>query len=56
MFRVTLGYRCLHQKGIRQEIQSNLALHRWSQLRVLRDTRDQAFHLLLPRTSCDPFI
>lgn len=34
-------------KGIRQEIQSHLALHCWSQLWLICDTRDSSFHLLL---------
>merc|ERR1711988_1366954 len=33
-----------------------MGLHRWSQLRLLRDTRDQALHLLLPGTGCHPAV
>merc|ERR1711924_204716 len=43
-----------YQEGVRQEIQPHLACNCRPQLRVLRDTRDQALHLLLPRTSCNP--
>jgi hypothetical protein len=41
------GHRSLHQKGIRQEIQPNLALHRGQKFRILCDARDQELHLLL---------
>ena len=31
-----------------------MALHSWSQLWILCDTRDQALHLFLPGSSCHP--
>ncbi|CAB1112156.1 unnamed protein product [Ectocarpus sp. CCAP 1310/34] len=37
----------LHQEGVRQEVQRNLALHCGPQLWVLRYPRDEALHLLL---------
>jgi len=45
------GHCGLHQEGVWQEIQPDMALHRWPQLWQLCYTRDEAFHLLLPRTS-----
>lgn len=45
-------FHVLFSAGIRQEIQSHLALHRGKELRQLRDSWDQALHLLLPRPSC----
>merc|ERR1711872_1104814 len=47
------GHRRLHQEGVRQEVQPDVALHRGAQLRELRDARDEALHLLLPRPGCD---
>merc|ERR1719322_332890 len=41
----------LHQEGIRQKVQPNLARNRRPKLRELRDPRDEALHLLLPRSS-----
>ena len=48
------GYCCVHKERVRQEIQPNLALHRWQELRQLRDPRNQALYLLLFGTSGDP--
>ena len=45
------GYCRLHQEGVRQKVQPHMALHRWPQLRQLRHTRNETFHLFLPRTS-----
>lgn len=41
------GYRRLHQEGVRQEVQSHVALHRRPQFRLIRDARDAPLHLLL---------
>merc|ERR1711879_1059042 len=48
------GHRRFHQEGIRQKVQSHLARNRRPKLRELRDPRDEALHLLLPRTSRNP--
>jgi len=40
------------KKGIRQEIQPDLALYCWKKLWQLRYSRDSAFHLFLFGTSC----
>ena len=42
------GYRRLHQEGVRQEVQPDVALHCRQKLRLLRHTRDPPFYLLLP--------
>ena len=55
-FSATIGYRRLYQERIRQEIQSNMALHCGPQFWFLRDPRNQAFHLFLSWTSCDTFV
>lgn len=39
--------------AVRQEVQSDLALHRRPELRQLRHARDEALHLFLSRTSGD---
>lgn len=44
---LSTGYCCLHQEGVRQKIQSHMALHCWTQLWVVCDTRDAPFHLFL---------
>lgn len=44
------GHRRLHQEGVRQEVQPDLALHRGPQLRLIRDSRDSPLYLLLSRT------
>lgn len=41
------GYRRLHQEGVRQEVQSHMALHRRPQFRLIRNARDTPLHLLL---------
>ena len=46
------GHRSLHQERVRQEVQPNVARNRRQKLRKLRHTRNEAFHLLLPWTSC----
>merc|ERR1711966_145553 len=48
------GHRGLHQEGVRQEVQPDVALHRRPQLRLLCDPRNEALHLLLPRPGRDP--
>lgn len=50
---VTIGYCSLHQKGIRQKVQSHLALYRWSKFRFVCNARDTSFHLLLFGSSGD---
>lgn len=50
---VTIGYCSLHQKGIRQKVQSHLALYRWSEFRFVCNARDTSFHLLLFGSSGD---
>ena len=49
------GHRGVHQEGVRQEVQPDLALHCGAQLRLVRDPRDEALHLFLPRAGelCD---
>jgi len=46
------GHCRVYQERVRQEVQSNVALHRRAQLWQLRHARDEAFHLLLSRPSC----
>merc|ERR1711865_799157 len=53
---VCSGHSRLHQEGIRQEVQPYLARNCWSQLRLIRDSRNQAFHLLLLRPSGNPLV
>jgi len=35
------GYCCVHQEGVWQKVQSNLALHCWKELRLICYPRDQ---------------
>ena len=44
------GHCRLHQEGIWQEVQPNVALYRWQKLWLLRHTWNSTFHLLLPGT------
>lgn len=53
IFLSILGYCGLHQEGIRQEIQSYLALHCRSQLWFLRNPRNKALYLFLSWPSCN---
>lgn len=46
-FVSSTGYCRLHQEGVRQKIQSHMALHCWAQLWVVCDTRNAPFHLFL---------
>lgn len=41
------GHRRIHQEGVRQEVQPDMALHRRTQLRLIRHARDASLHLLL---------
>merc|ERR1712071_541685 len=41
----------VHQEGVRQEVQPDLALHCWQELWVLRYPRDKALYLLLSGAS-----
>merc|ERR1712127_756063 len=43
----------VHQEGVRQEVQPDLALHCWQELWFVRYPRDQALHLLLSGASRD---
>ena len=47
------GYSGIHKEGIRQEVQPDVALHRWSEFRVVRDPRDAPFHIFLLMTGGD---
>lgn len=42
------GHCCIHQEGVRQEVQPHVALHRRPQLWLVCDTRNTPLHLLLP--------
>lgn len=53
IFLSILGYCGLHQEGIRQEIQSYLALHCRPQLWFLRNPRNKALYLFLSWPSCN---
>ena len=44
----------LNNQIVRREERAYLALYRWTQLRLLCDTRDEALYLLLPRPLRDP--
>lgn len=50
------GHSRLHKERVRQEVQPDMALHSRPQLRLVRDARDQAFHLLLSRPSRNSFV
>lgn len=50
------GHRCLHQEGVRQEVQPDLALHRRPQLRLIRHARDSPLHLFLSRPGRHPAV
>jgi hypothetical protein len=52
-FVVVAGHRGVHQEGIRQEVQPDVALHRRSEFRIVRDPRDPSLHILLSRTGGD---
>jgi hypothetical protein len=53
ILRIILGYRCVHQEGVRQEVQPHLALHSGQKLRLVRHARNEALHLFLSRPSCN---
>ena len=46
------GYSGVHQEGVRQKVQPNMALHCWEKLRIVCNSRNPTFHLFLSRASC----
>lgn len=50
------GHCRIHQERVWQEIQSNMALHRRTQLWLIRDTRDPSLYLLLLGSSSNSVV
>merc|ERR1712113_1071223 len=50
------GHRCIHQEGVRQEVQPNMACRSRTQLRLVCYTRDKALHILLSWPGRDPLV
>lgn len=50
------GHCGVHQEGVRQEIQPDMALHRGPQLWIVRDARDPPLYLLLLGTGGHPAV